>query len=79
MSARAFLDYVIPWLVDHPEELEIAELEGERGEALYELSVHPEDMGKVIGRRGRVVRSLRVLARAAGDPDGRPVSVEVVD
>lgn len=79
MTARAFLDYVLPWLVDHPDEVEIAELEGERGEALYELTVHADDMGKVIGRRGRVVRSLRVLARAAGDPEGRPVSVEVVD
>lgn len=79
MSARAFLDYVLPWLVDHPEEVEISELEGERGEALFELTLHPDDMGKVIGRRGRVVRSLRVLARAAGDPDARPVSVEVVD
>lgn len=79
MTADRFLDYVLPWLVDNPDEVQIEEVEGDRGETVYELTVDPEDMGKVIGRRGRVIRSLRVLARAAGQPDGRPVSVEVVD
>lgn len=79
MSARAFLDHVIPWLVDHPEDVEIAEVEGERGGPLFELTVHPEDMGKVIGRRGRIIRAIRTLARAAGSAEGSPVSVEVVD
>lgn len=79
MTADRFLDYVIPWLVDNPDEVQVEEVEGDRGEVVFELTVDPEDMGKVIGRRGRVIRSLRVLARAAGHPDGRPVSVEVVD
>ncbi len=76
---RALLEYVTPWLVDHPDELEIAEVEGERGELIFELSVHPDDTGKVIGRNGRIIRSLRLLARAAAQRDGRSVSVEVVD
>jgi uncharacterized protein len=76
VSAKAFLEHVLPWLVDHPEDVQISELEGERGGALYELTVNPEDMGKVIGRRGRIIRSIRTIARAAGDG---PVSVEVVD
>jgi predicted RNA-binding protein YlqC (UPF0109 family) len=78
VSARAFLDHVIPWLVDHPEEVEISEIEGERGGTVFELTVNPEDMGKIIGRRGRIIRSIRTIARAAGHSDG-PVSVEVVD
>jgi predicted RNA-binding protein YlqC (UPF0109 family) len=43
------------------------------------LSVNPEDMGKLIGRRGRIIQSLRVLARAAQGRDGGSVLVEVVD
>lgn len=79
MSAKAFLEYTVPWLVDNPDEVEIAEIEGEGDGVVYELTVAPEDMGKVIGKRGRIIRSLRTIARAAGQGDGRPVSVEVVD
>lgn len=79
MAARDLLDYVVPWLVDDPDSVEITESDGEGDQVVYELTVHPDDMGKVIGKRGRIIRSLRVLARAAGRDDGRPVSVEVLD
>lgn len=77
--SREFLEYVTPWLVDHPDEVMITEGDGDRDEIVFELSVHPEDMGKIIGKRGRIIRSLRALARASGGRDGRAVSVEVVD
>jgi predicted RNA-binding protein YlqC (UPF0109 family) len=75
---RAVLEYVTGWLVDHPEEVEISEVEGERGLVL-EISVNPEDIGKIIGRQGRIIRALRTVARAAAQRDGENVSVEVVD
>ncbi|MDQ5816463.1 MAG: KH domain-containing protein [Actinomycetota bacterium] len=77
--SRAMLEYITPWLVDHPEEIEIAEVEGERGGIVLELSVHEDDVGKIIGKRGRIVRSLRTLAKAAGQRDKQNVMVEVVD
>ncbi|MGH2746979.1 MAG: KH domain-containing protein [Actinomycetota bacterium] len=77
--SRELVEYVIPWLVDHPEDLQIEEIEGEKGALIIELSVHPDDMGKVIGKRGRIIRSLRTLAKAAGQRDDRPVLLEVVD
>ncbi len=73
------LDFVVPWLVDTPEAIEITEIEGENGEVIFELSVDPQDMGKIIGKNGRIIRSLRTLARAAGDRDSAPVLVEVID
>jgi uncharacterized protein len=79
MGSRAFIDYVLPHLVDHPDDVEVTESEGENDHVVYEISVHPEDMGKVIGKRGRIIRSLRTLTRAASQGEDRPASVEVVD
>jgi predicted RNA-binding protein YlqC (UPF0109 family) len=76
---RALVEYVTPWLVDHPEDVDIAEVEGEGGGLVLEISVNPEDMGKIIGKRGRIIHSLRSLARAAGQREGYSVMVEVVD
>ncbi len=77
--SRALVEYVTEWLIDYPEDLQISEIEGERGTTVLELSVNPEDTGKIIGRNGRIIRALRVLARAAAQRDGRSISVEVVD
>ena len=77
--SRELLEYVTEWLVDNPDEVEISEVEGERGATVLEISVHPDDVGKMIGKRGRIIRSLRALARAAGQRDGQTILVEVVD
>ena len=77
--SRALLEYAVPWLVENPDEVEVVELEAEQGGVILELSVHPDDVGKVIGKRGRIIRSLRILAKAAGQRQGASVSVEVVD
>jgi predicted RNA-binding protein YlqC (UPF0109 family) len=77
--SRDLLDYVAPWLIDHPEEMSVLEVEGEGNVLVYEVTVHPDDVGKIIGRRGRTIRALRALARAGGQMDGRSVTVEVVD
>lgn len=77
--SRAVIEYIAPWLVDHPEDLEVTEVRGEDDALILEVSVHPEDIGKIIGKHGRIIRSLRALAKAAGQRDDRPVVVEVVD
>jgi predicted RNA-binding protein YlqC (UPF0109 family) len=77
--SRELIEYVAPWLLDHPDEVAIEEIEGERGATVLEVSVHPEDVGKIIGRRGRIVGSLRALARAASQREGTTVLLEIVD
>jgi predicted RNA-binding protein YlqC (UPF0109 family) len=77
--SRAVIEFVTPWLVDNPDEVEVAELEGEGEASVLELSVHPDDVGKVIGKRGRMIRSIRTLSKAAGQREGKNYSVEVVD
>ncbi|MGH2817207.1 MAG: KH domain-containing protein [Actinomycetota bacterium] len=76
---RALVEYLGPWLLDEPDEMEISETEGDRGATVLEISVAPDDMGKIIGKRGRIIRSIRALARAAGQREDRSVMVEVVD
>jgi predicted RNA-binding protein YlqC (UPF0109 family) len=77
--SRALLEYVVPWLVDNPDAIQITEVEDDRDATVLELSVDPDDVGKVIGKRGRIIRALRTLAKASQQEGGSGVMVEVVD
>lgn len=69
--------FVFTSLVDSPDDVRIeSSTEGTR--VSFEVTVAPDDVGKVIGRQGRIIKSVRTLARAAGSLDGREVEVEVV-
>ncbi len=65
-------------LVDHPDAVSVSEHVGE-GETLLELRVAPEDMGKVIGRQGRIAKEIRTLMRSVAQKNGTRVSVEIID
>lgn len=65
-------------IVDQPDEVTVDIVPGERAEIL-ELRVAPDDMGKVIGKRGRTVSALRTIVKAAASKQGKEVLVEVVD
>ena len=65
-------------IVDDPDAVEVEEYE-EDGELIIELRVADEDIGRVIGREGRVAKAIRTIARAAGARDDRRVSVEIVE
>ena len=78
MRARAALEHVVAALVEHPDAISIEEVEDDEGVVL-ELTVHPDDVGKVIGKRGRTAKALRTLVRAAGALDDEDVTVEIID
>lgn len=65
-------------LVDHPEEVRVSQVEGEKS-VILELRVAPSDMGKVIGRHGRIAKALRTVVKAAAPRDGKLVHLEIVD
>jgi len=75
---KDLLTYIVRSLVDKPEEVSINERE-QSGETVYEVRVADGDMGKVIGRQGRVVKEIRVLMKAVAQRRGMKVSVEVLD
>jgi len=76
--SHAVLDYVARSIVDDPDAVEIEAENGRRGVNLR-LHVAPDDMGKVIGRRGRVAQAIRTVVRAAGAREGVEAQVDIVD
>ena len=77
-AAQRVLEYVTTQLVDDPSSITI-DAEESRGGVVLRLRVAPDDMGKVIGKRGRVAQSIRTVVRAAGARDGVSVNVDIVD
>lgn len=75
---KQLLTYMVQSLVDHPDEVSVVERET-AGETVYEVRVADGDMGKVIGRQGRIVRQIRVLMKAQAQRRGKKVSVEILD
>lgn len=65
-------------LVDHPEQVQVRAVEGEQVTVL-ELRVHPEDLGKVIGRQGRTAKSIRTILGAAGMKIRKRLTLEILE
>ena len=70
--------YIAQTLVDNPDEVSVTEIEGDDG-VVYELRVAPGDMGKVIGRQGRIAKEIRAVVRSVAQRTGRKASVDIVD
>ena len=66
-------------LVDFPEEVIVNVTEEEDDDITLELSVSENDMGKVIGRHGRIAKAIRMVMKAAANADGKRVKVDIVD
>ncbi|KNF08785.1 hypothetical protein CLPU_5c00920 [Gottschalkia purinilytica] len=64
-------------LVDNPEEVQVNEVEGTQS-IIVELKVAPEDMGKIIGKQGRIAKAIRTLVKAAAIKENKRVVVEII-
>ena len=78
MIEQQFVEYVVKELVDNPDQVHIERCEDSRG-VLLELSVAPDDLGRVIGRHGATAQSLRSLLRALGVKNGTRYNLKIVD
>ena len=74
---KELLLYMAKNLVDNPDQVTVTELEGDP--TVLELRVAPEDMGKVIGRQGRIAKEIRAIVKSVAQRTGQRVSVEIVD
>lgn len=75
---KDLLLYIARSLVEHPDDVTVTEKQG-ADELTLELRVAPDDMGKVIGRQGRIAKEIRTLMRSVAQKNGTRVSVEIVD
>ena len=75
---QGFLDYVVKGLVVHPEVVSVTPVD-RNGLTVYELRLHPDDVGRVVGRKGNTINALRTLLLAGSAKIGQRCSVEIVE
>jgi predicted RNA-binding protein YlqC (UPF0109 family) len=75
---KELIEFIARILVEHPEQVEVREL-GEGDRVRLELSVAREDMGRVIGKSGKVANSIRAILRVAAEREGKQATLDVVE
>ncbi len=78
MNVKELITAIVKALVDYPDAVNITEIEGERT-VVYELRVDKADLGKVIGREGRMARAIRSIVAAAALKQGKRAMVEIIE
>lgn len=71
------VEYIAKSLVDNPDMVTVNEVEGSQS-LIIELKVAPDDMGKVIGKQGRIAKAIRTVVKAAATKDNKRVIVEII-
>jgi len=74
---KELVEYIARSLVDHPEQVKVTQVEGEQS-VILELQVAPEDMGKVIGKEGRIANAMRTLLKVAAAKEGKRAVLEII-
>jgi len=76
---KELLEYMVKELVDSPDDVEITEEEEDERTVIFKLKVAEDDLGKVIGKKGRTANALRILMRAASAKRGKSSIVKIMD
>ena len=74
---RELVEIIAKSLVDDPDMVQVNEIDGEQS-VILELKVAPKDMGKVIGKQGRIARAIRTVVKAAATKEDKRVVVEII-
>lgn len=77
MKEKELLEFMAKALVDKPDQVEVSEVQGERS-IILELKVDPSDVGKVIGKQGRIANAIRTVVKAAAVKEGKRIIVEIL-
>jgi len=75
---KELIKYILQALVDHPEQIKISEIEGKQS-AVLEVKVAKEDIGKIIGKKGRTVQAIRTILSAASGKKKKRTIMEIVE
>jgi len=74
---KSTVEFLVKELVDNPDAVEVSEISGDDS-TTYEVRVSPDDLGKVIGKQGRIANAIRTLVKAVAMKDKRKVYVEIL-
>lgn len=77
--AEDVLSYIVTSLVDYPDDIAITPVDGDEGGTVLQLQVNSDDMGKVIGKRGRTANAIRTMIKAATSGEDSPTTVDIVE
>ena len=75
---KELVEFVVKSLVDAPDEVSVNVIEGEKS-TILELKVAQEDVGKVIGKQGRIAKAIRTILSASATRDGKLATLEILD
>jgi uncharacterized protein len=78
MTLNTFIEYLVKSLVDNPDHVSVTEVNSEDS-TTYEVRVSPSDLGKVIGKQGRIASALRTVVKSVAMKQKRKVYVEIID
>ncbi len=78
MAVKELVEQIVKALVDNPDKVKVTQLDGEQS-SIIELTVAPEDMGKVIGKQGRNAQAIRIVIGAAGMKLKKRVNLEILE
>ncbi|MEN2998081.1 MAG: KH domain-containing protein [Brevinematia bacterium] len=78
MKEKELVEQIVKALVDYPEDISIKVVEGEKS-TILELKVKTEDIGKIIGKKGRIAKAIRTIVSAIAVKNGRRVILEILD
>ena len=76
-NLQDLVEYIVKALVDNPERVRVNRIEGETV-IIFEVDVAPEDLGKIIGRQGRIASALRTIVKSAASRQGKKATVEIL-
>lgn len=75
---KELVEFVAKKLVDHPEDVQVRSIENDEGQTI-ELRVHPEDMGKVIGKSGKTAKAIRTLLMSASTKENTRAVLQIIE
>ncbi len=78
MDPKTLVEYIVKALVDKPESVNLRTVDGEKT-TIIELKVSNEDIGKVIGKQGRIARAIRTILAAVASKAGKRINLEILD
>lgn len=76
---KKLLEYIINNIIEHPEDVRIEQIDDQNNDTILKLTVHKEDMGRVIGKEGKIIKAIRTLLKTKGIISSKKIDLQLVE